>query len=547
MSFRLIRAALVATCTLVLAACGGGSDGGDAASLPTEIATLMAKPRYAGANSRWSLVVMDAKTGELVHSLAPDRLSLTGSVRKLFSVGAALDTIGPDHRFETGVYRTGAAPQQGVLVGDLVLVASGDLTFGGRAKPDGSLDFTDFDHNEAASFGGAGLTPQDPLAGVDELARQVYASGIRRVAGDVLIDDRLFDSFRVPNGDTLISPIDINENLIDVTLVPGATAGAAATLDWRPRVSGFKVIGSGLTTGVGKDADIAVSGGVFGSFSLSCLGTSGCQGRLTNAAGGVPAGIPLGYVAPVLGTTQFVGVVRPEDPATFARIAFIDALVRAGVTVDAPVVAKNDTRRLPARESLVESTRVANFVSVPYAEIAKLILKVSLNTGANLSLMYAGLSQGQRTVATALAAERRLLIDGMGLDPAGFEFKTNGSGSPDSLASARTTAHLLASMSRKPSYAVYRGALPRLGTDGSLAAVGKNVVGREHMSLKSGATVENGQIVAISMAGYIEARIGRAQTFAVFVNDAGPLTGLGDSIEVFEDEAEIAGIVYRLN
>ena len=545
MSSSFARTALVAACSLVLVACGGGDD--DAAKLPVDIATIMAKPRYAAANSKWSLVVMDAKTGELVYALEPDRLSLTGSVRKLFSVGTALNTIGPKHRFETGVYRTGAAPVAGVLAGNLVLVASGDLTFGGRAKADGTLDYTDFDHNEAPSFGGSGLTPEDPLAALNELARQIYAAGIRHVSGDVLIDDRLFDSFRVPNGETLISPINLNENLIDVTVAPGASAGAAATLDWRPKVSGFTVAGSAVTTAAGSAASLFVSGDIFDKINLNCLGAPGCQGLLSNVTGSGPGSIPLGYIAPVLGTTPFVGVLKAEDPATLARIAFIDALGRAGVTVDAPTVAKNAANRLPARASLIDSMRVANFVSPPYSEISKLILKVSLNTGANLSLMYAGLSQGQRTLTTALAAERRLLIDGMGLDPAGFDFKTNGSGSPDSLASARTTAQLLAAMSKKPVYPVYRAALPLLGVDGSLAAVGKTVIGKEHMSIKSGATVEKGQIVAISMAGYIEARSGRALTFAVFVNDAGLLTGIGDSIEVFEDEAQIAGIVYRLN
>lgn len=122
----------------------------------------------------------------------------------------------------------------GVLSGDLILVASGDLTFGGRARADATLDYTDFDHNEAHSFYGSGLTPEDPLAAVDELARQVYAAGIRRVEGDVVIDDRLFDSFRVPNGDVLISPMSLNENLIDFTLAPGAQTGDRALLDWRP-------------------------------------------------------------------------------------------------------------------------------------------------------------------------------------------------------------------------------------------------------------------------------------------------------------------------
>lgn len=536
---------------LLLSSCGGGDSVASTASavqaLPKDITALMTKPRYTNANSKWSLVVMDAKTGELVYAVEPDRLSLTGSVRKLFSVGTALDTLGPDHRFTTAVYRNGPATAGGVLAGDLVLVASGDLTFGGRAKSDGTLDFTDFDHNEAPSFGGSGLTPEDPLAALDDLARQVRASGIRSVSGDVVIDDRLFVGFRVLNGNTLISPININENLIDVTVTPGASIGDMARLDWRPKVSGFSVLGSPSTVAPAAQADLAAYGDNFGSISLNCLGLANCAGTLSSSASLAPGTIPVGYVAPLIGTKQYVGVLKAEDPATFARIAFIDALVRAGVTVTATTIARNATDRLPAPESLVDASRVAQFVSPPYSEYARLILKVSLNTGANLSLMHVGLSQQQRTREGALAAERSLLANNMGLDPAGFKFPTNGSGSPDSLASARMTAKLLASMSTRPSYAFYRKALPLLGVDGSLASVGKNVVGKEHMSMKSGATVDKGQLIAISLAGYIEAKSGRALTFALFVNDAGPITDIGDSLQVFEDEAQIAGIVYELN
>jgi D-alanyl-D-alanine carboxypeptidase/D-alanyl-D-alanine-endopeptidase (penicillin-binding protein 4) len=40
---------------------------------------------------------------------------------------------------------------------------------------------------------GATLTPENPLAGLNEIAQQVHKSGINRVDGNVVIDDRLFD------------------------------------------------------------------------------------------------------------------------------------------------------------------------------------------------------------------------------------------------------------------------------------------------------------------------------------------------------------------
>ena len=55
----------------------------------------------------------------------------------------------------------------GVLKGDLVLVANADLTLGGRDLPDGTIAFTNFDHTESNSLGSSILTDTDPLAGLE--------------------------------------------------------------------------------------------------------------------------------------------------------------------------------------------------------------------------------------------------------------------------------------------------------------------------------------------------------------------------------------------
>ncbi|MFM0171727.1 D-alanyl-D-alanine carboxypeptidase/D-alanyl-D-alanine-endopeptidase [Paraburkholderia sediminicola] len=529
--------ALIASCSFV------GGCGSDISQDP--ITQIMDKSRYTSAKSQWSMIVMDAGTGEVLYSLQPDVLSLTGSVRKLFSVGTALNAIGPDYRFETPVYRNGTVDASGKLTGDLIVKASGDLTFGGRMKADGTIDFTDFDHNEARAFNGAILTPEDPLTAVNELATQVRAAGITSISGDVIIDDRLFDAFRVPNGNVLISPILINENVIDVTLAPGANAGQPGQLDWRPRTSAMTMQGTSITAAANSAPDIVTSGDALDEGPLSCLATPGCKGTISGEASlSTPASIPAGYQAALIGNDLYVSNLRVEDPPSFARTAFIDALMRAGVTVSAPAVQPNASDRLPAPQTYTSATQVASFTSLPYSEFAKLILKVSLNTGANLSLMYQGLTKGARTVSDALATERQSLTGDLGLDGAGFNFPTNGSGTPDSRATARTTATLLSVMSRRPNYTVYRNALSILGVDGSLAAIGKNVAGKEHIVVKSGATVSGGQMVAMNMAGYIDARSGRRLAYALFVNNAGPVAALTDTLDVFDDEAAILGIVY---
>jgi len=146
--------------------------------LPEELQAVLHKPLYK--NSVWGLLVVDLDTGEVVHELAPNWKFMTGSVRKLISVGLALDSLGSNHKFATPIYRRGVI-ENGVLDGDLILVASGDLSMGGRKNADSTLAISAFDHNEANSLGNAQLTAPNPVAGYGELAKQVRQAGIREV------------------------------------------------------------------------------------------------------------------------------------------------------------------------------------------------------------------------------------------------------------------------------------------------------------------------------------------------------------------------------
>ena len=153
-------------------------------------------PGYA--NSQWFISVRDLDSGQQAISLNADRLVEPASVVKTYSMGAGWIHFGPDHRVVTPVKRSGRLVD-GRLKGDLILVGQGDMTMGGRTKANGDVDFTNLDHNDANALPGATLTAQNPLAGLSQIARQVRASGVRRVTGDVVVDDRLFETFQLQN------------------------------------------------------------------------------------------------------------------------------------------------------------------------------------------------------------------------------------------------------------------------------------------------------------------------------------------------------------
>ena len=352
--------------------------------LPPEIDEVMRRPRYPDF-AQWGIYAADLETGETIYDLHGVQRFVPGSTTKLFPAAATLVAYGPDYRFETPVYRQGEV-SNGALDGDLILVASGDITMGGRDLPDGTLAYGNIDHTDANAVPGAAtLTKPDPLAGLDRLAEQVKASGIT-TAADVIIDARLWD--QMPKDDYVLSPIMINDNVVDLTTIPGRE-GEAATVEWRPTTA-FYDVRTEVTT-LGSDQPTAVDV------------TSPAPHQIV-LTGQIAAGS-----APLLQTFQV------EDPPAFARALFIEALARQGVTVTADPVGPNPADDLPPSDSYTEQNRVALLTSLPFAETIKVILKVSMNRGADTLVFLLAVKEGKRTFDDGLAAIKPFL-EGLGVD-----------------------------------------------------------------------------------------------------------------------------------
>lgn len=171
---------------------GMGPMGPHGDGLSPDITAIMHKPAYKHA--QWGLLEIDNRTGRVIHSQHPDQFFIPGSTAKLVSVSGAWNALGGDHRFTTPVQAVGRR-NGSVLNGNLVLVGKGDLTMGGRTAPDGAVSYTTIDHTYANDVPGAILTPENPLAGLNRIARQVRRSGITEVRGNLAVDTRLFTSY----------------------------------------------------------------------------------------------------------------------------------------------------------------------------------------------------------------------------------------------------------------------------------------------------------------------------------------------------------------
>lgn len=458
--------------------------------------------------------VYDLDSQRVLYARNPAVLMVAASTTKLLTEGTSLALLGPDFRWTTPVYRTGSIDAQGVLHGDLVLVASGDPNLSQRIQPDGTLAFENEDH----AYDGSAATkavPGDPLAVLRDLAAQVVKAGIKRVDGRVLVDASLFPD-QGPEGGTgvVVSPIVVNDNVVDVTVTPGANAGDPVSIAVSPATPYVTFVNRATTGPPKSDATIDLSADVRDAAGSHTVTITGVQ-----AAG-----------------PSVLYAYRVPEPGAFARAALTLALHDAGV----PVAGDSPADVAALRADYVPANLVAQHVSPPLSEDAYITLKVSDNLHAALMPYMWAVYKAQAKadyLKSGFALENRLL-QSAGLDTSQAA-QEDGEGSsafftPDFM------VRYLAWVRAQPWYPqLYRG-LPIMGVDGTLVSIQRGSPARGKVHAKTGTDgstnyLDNGGVVEKGLAGYITTRGGRHVAFAFYI---GAMRGPKD-----EDTGEVAGQV----
>jgi serine-type D-Ala-D-Ala carboxypeptidase/endopeptidase (penicillin-binding protein 4) len=443
--------------------------------LPSEAQAIINSPAYE--HGSWSWNAVELGTGKALYASNENKLNFLGSTTKLFTVGTYYEEFGADSTLETPVYAAGTR-SGGTLIGDLVLVGSGDFILGGRGVLDGQLQYTEPDHVYAYAVPTVKPVAADPLAGLNKLASEVKAAGIMSINGDVLVNDKLWNPYMTKEG--VVTSIMVNDNLLDILVNPGAGAGDPVRIDTRPTTQFFTVDNQ------------ATTGAANGKSTLSA--TLGADNRVV-----ITGQLPLG--APQQDLAQFA-----PNPAAYARALFIEALHGAGVMVDAPLQAATGT--LPPDGALTAANKVASLTSPPTSILTKLVTKTSDNRGAETLLCLMAKMAGSRDcesggmpVVISKFAKANIepgtvnIYDGEGSDPA--------SATPDAMTRWLTYIH------GQPFAALFKAGLPDIDHDGKIM-------------VKSGlsARPENGPMpamfVAAGQAGYMTTASGKDAVVAVY-------------------------------
>jgi dihydroorotase/N-acyl-D-amino-acid deacylase len=468
------------------------------ASLADRIQKVMNRPEFAHAN--FGIEFYSLETGKVIYSLNANKLFVPASTTKTLTEGTILAQLGADYRFHTRIYRTGSIDKKGTLKGDLILVASGDPNLSNRIQPDGTLAFVDEDH----AYGGPAIAG-DPLAVIQQVAKDIAAKGIKKIEGRVLVDASLFpDGGREGGTNVVISSVVVNDNVIDLVATPGAKAGDPVFLAVSPKTS-YATFVNRLTTSVaGAKPEIQ-----------DPVTVTNPDGSVTvTLAGSLPAA-----------SHPFTAPYAVPSPTNFAQTVLSESLVSAGIQIKAPRnAATPDFKTLS--HFYVSDYQVAEHVSLPLSEEIKVTLKVSQNLHASMGPFLLGTLVAKDPVDPVHSGFKveRAFLEAANLDLSGASQGDGEGGDWADLFSPDFIARYLAYWSTRPDFPVYFKALPILGKDGTLAKIQVNNPGAGHVFAKTGTFGSedklNGKMMlnGKGLAGYVITASGQKLAFAAYVN-----------------------------
>ncbi|MFN2450416.1 MAG: D-alanyl-D-alanine carboxypeptidase/D-alanyl-D-alanine-endopeptidase [Candidatus Baltobacteraceae bacterium] len=516
------KAAALAAIAGILTQGAAGAAPGNA--MTSDVAAILARPAMRA--SQLGIAFYDLDAGRMLYQRDAQKYFVAASTTKVLTESTSLALLGSKYRFTTNVYRTGQIDAAGALHGDVVLRAAGDANLSGRVQPDGTLAFENEDHAYGSTgISGAKAVPGDPLAVLRDFARQIRTRGIRSVVGRVIVDDSLFpDTTQELGTGTNVAPVAVNDNVVDVTLAPGAKPGDPVRVSVSPATP-YVSFTNDAVTGAAHTANTVV---IPGSDVAD-----GAGNRRVTIAGSLPIDShAILYAYPV------------PSARRFAEVAFAQVLAGAGVRVEQPPRDDSANIKAPAGTGYTDANVIATHVSPPLSQDVKITLKVSDNLHAAMMPYLWGALLARDTADPQGAGFK---LENAFLERAGFnplDFVQNDGEGANAFFKPAALVRFLAYLRRRPYFAdVYR-ALPVLGVDGTLYNIqnGQPAAGKVHAKTGTNGNGDllNGNRLFITgkgLLGYMTTRSGRHLAFCVYVNNiAGPA-----SEDIMTAAGQIAG------
>ncbi|HSM61364.1 MAG TPA: D-alanyl-D-alanine carboxypeptidase/D-alanyl-D-alanine-endopeptidase [Longimicrobiales bacterium] len=472
------RAGAGALCALAAAGCATASTGGTGTHRSAIDAILDAPPLD---QVHFGVLALDVRTGRTLYARNANRKFVPASNQKILVTSAALSRLGAEYRYETALWSTGPV-RDGVLEGDLVLVGAGDPTLSDRYWESGE-------------------------AALGALADSLVATGVRRVAGRLVVDVSAWDSASVGPTWTVENlryaygstggAFAIDHGQIRMIVRAGATVGEPAAVEWAPLGTDDFVL-SRITT---WPADS----------TRRVLPAYLPESRRLVVEGHVPA-----HAVDTL-TFAIRDPVRQAAAALARALASRDVEFDGGDTISWVAGEVAGARcRTGAISSCPDAAPLAVLRSPPLSEIVEGILEPSQNWMTEQLVRTLGAERGEGGSWDAgTDVVTRFLVETVGVDSLDVVPRDGSGLSAYTLVTPRAIVRTLRFMADSPAGAAYRAAMAEPGEEDS--TLERRLEGLEGRVYAKTGTISN----VNSLSGYLSDRDGREIVFSILSNGSG--------------------------
>ena len=467
----------IRTAAALFLLCGAGF-----ASMQASVEELIKSRKYNPGGL--GVVVKDLDLDSVVVAVNADARMNPASVQKLVTGAAAFELLGPNYVFATRVYAGGEfRADSGVVDGDLYIRGTGE----------------------------PGINAEKVWLIVQHLRHR----GIRRVTGDLVIDNYFFDEIGVGPGfsedesrayQSLVSALPVNYSSIAVHHRPGSAPGSPVHVEMFPKIEGFKLTSTATTV-------------------------AGARGRV-DVSTSLNKGVTQITVKGTMGVDEQPGYIYRRMWQTWESFggAFRAQCADNGLRIDGKTV----RRRTP--DTLITKGAFYTYGGDPVTEFVQHMFKWSSNFISEMLFKTMGaVRQGEpgtwpkgSAVVSDWWESRGLpgkpqIINGSGMGGERSSLgQADSAGTPlrnDNLITPRQIVDLLTYVSKQKKYFPdYLAALPSAGVDGTLKSR------FQRSKLKGIVRAKTGTLNSVrvsSLAGYMLLD-DKTYAFAIFCKNVGP-------------------------
>ncbi len=414
------------------------------------------------------IMVQSVQTGEILYQHNANTLMMPASNEKIPTSAAALINLGPDFRYRTSVYHTGSV-ENGVLKGDLIIIASGDPTMSSR-----------FCENKGECFV------------FRAWADSLRARGIFAVEGDIIGIDDVFDDEPIGYGwsvnnlsydySTEIGSFMYNENMARVIVQADSSGEYGST----------KVVSDPGYLQIEPDIEI-----------------NPVKTELTIDR--IPETNRIRIAGKIRPGDRHVENISIHDPTLHFLSALKWELVLLGIPVYGRLI---DADFIQDKEKLSCKKLLFTHSSIPFKDVLKILMKESQNLYAESMVKLLGFHFGKEGSFEEGAKIVKQTLKRFGLEEDSFSYMDGSGLCRYNYISPAQLVKILRNIYYHRFGEIYRQTLPIAGVDGTIDYRLRGTVAQNNIFAKTG-TISNVRC----LSGYAKTKDGETLVFSSMFNN----------------------------